>query len=103
MLNYGLSQSDPMTTSTRSPVRHNQRLDHDQLLTEARNAFGISGLTRQKLAENLGVTGAAVGQALSHSGGRYAELQRRIIEAFTAFRIERVAPEYRVIHKEHGE
>ena len=92
-----------MTPSTRSPVRHNQRLDHDQLLTEALNAFGISGLTRQKLAENLGVTGAAVGQALSHSGGRYAMLQRRIIETLTAFRIEPVAPEYRVVHKENDD
>lgn len=72
----------------RAPVRHNQTTDFDGLREEAADAFAKSGRKQGDVADELGVSQAAVSQALNRSGARYAALQVRIIEALTDYSVE---------------
>lgn len=63
----------------------------------AREALEASGLTQAQAAERLGVSQPSIAQALGRTKGLDA-LRRRIVEAFTEYRV--VGPEYRLVRKD---
>ena len=71
----------------------------DDLPGLAREAHAASGLTQADAAVKLDVTPQSYGQALSSRAGLDA-LRRRIIEAFTPYRVE--GPDYRLVEREEG-
>ena len=71
-------------------MRHNQRLTYEELRRDAEAVANSSGKTRKDIASDLGVSAAAVTLALGTPGGRYAELQMKIIERYSKYRVEKV-------------
>ena len=82
-----------------APVRHGETLTYDQLRERAALAFSKAedrdGLTRTALAERLKVSLPTVSRALTESGGRYANVQRKIIADLTGYSVAE-EPEFRV-------
>jgi orotate phosphoribosyltransferase-like protein len=72
-----------------SAIRHGSKLDYDELQQEARRALGESGYTQQEMADELDVTRAAVGKAVTKPGSKFQRLQMRILEALTDYEVER--------------
>ena len=62
------------------PKKKPEILDEAGLHALAVEAFQRTGLTQREASERLGVTQAAVSQALRGVGGRYVALQCRIVE-----------------------
>ena len=70
-------------------MRDGTEMDFDALRAEAARAVEASGHTQSDVAGALDVHRSAVSRALKTSGGKFQELQRRIIEHLTPYRIER--------------
>ena len=65
---------------TAADVRSGQVLTYDKLRLEAVAAADSFEGLNQDLAEELGVSIYSLSRALNKSGGRYAKLQKRVIE-----------------------
>ena len=79
-------------TSERQAVRHNQALTTTQLWEQTANAVEESGRSQSAIARELGVSPGAVNHALiepESDSQRYVELQMRILDLLTPYRIER--------------
>jgi predicted transcriptional regulator len=70
-------------------MRDGSTLDYAALRDEARSAIDASGKSQSEVADDLGVHRSAVSRALKTAGPKFQELQRRIIEGLTPYRIER--------------
>jgi len=64
------------------------RMNYDELRERAARAVSESGRTQVRLADELDVSPGAMSRALSESGPKFSNLQRRIIEHLTPYRIE---------------
>lgn len=64
----------------------------------ASEAFEGSGLTQSAAAERLGVSRPALAQAIGEPARSLDALRRRIVEAFTPYRV--IGPEYRLVEKD---
>lgn len=62
------------------PMRHNQKLTYEQLRDEAAEAVRDYAGTQTELAEELGVSRAAISRAIRESGPTLAALQVRLLE-----------------------
>jgi predicted DNA-binding protein (UPF0251 family) len=82
-------EGDPMGTGRATSVRHGAKLGYDELQQEAYRALSTSEYTQQEMADELGVTRAAVGKAVTKPGAKYQRLQMRILEALTDYEVER--------------
>ena len=92
----------PATALDRPPVRHNQTLTADELRAEAASALAESGRTQTSVADELGVTPAAVSRALSEKedASRFASLLGRIVGALTPYVVtDETTPVFRVTRK----
>ena len=79
-------------TPSRPPVslmRHNQLLDFVALRDEAADAVEQSPKTQVQVAEDLDVTKGAISRAIKEAGPNFANLQRRIVDLLTPYRVER--------------
>jgi predicted DNA-binding protein (UPF0251 family) len=78
-----------MGTSRATAIRHGSKLDYDELQQEAYRALSTSEYTQQEMADELEVTRAAVGKAVTQPGPKFQRLQMRILEALTDYEVER--------------
>lgn len=69
-------------------MRHNEKLDYDKLRAEAEAAVEESGKKRIEIASELGVSSGAITRALKEPGSKFSELQKRIVEHLTDYRID---------------
>jgi len=87
----------------RQAVRHNQALTTTQLWEQTTKAVEESGRSQASIARDLGVSPGAVNHALitpEDESQRYVELQMRILELLTPYRIEReVDVRFRILRK----
>ena len=68
---------------------YGSKLDFDALRAEAMAAPEACGRTQTEIAGELGVHRSAVSRAVKTVGPKFQDLQRRIIEHLTPYRIER--------------
>jgi len=78
-----------MPTAERPPVRHGSKLSYEELQEQARTVLNESDWTQREIADELDVTRGSVAKAVTQSGPRYQQLQMRIIERLTDYRMER--------------
>ena len=81
-------------------MRHNQKFDYEGLCAEAANAVAQYAKSQAAVARELGVTRGAVSRALKEAGPTFSDLQRRIIDHLTAYRIEPEPVMFRVVRKD---
>jgi len=74
---------------TAPPMRDGTEMDFNALRDEAAAAIEQSGKTQTEIADALDVHRSAVSRALKTAGTKFQELQRRIIEHLTPYRIKR--------------
>lgn len=90
-------------TNERQAVRHNQALTTTQLWEQTAKAVEESGKSQSAIARELGVSPGAVNHALikpEDESQRYVELQMRILDLLTPYRVEReVAVRFRILRK----
>ena len=84
----GVHESDANKTN-KPAMRDGTEMDFNALRAEAEQALEASGHTQSDVADALDVHRSAVSRALKTSGGKFQELQRRIIEHLTPYQIER--------------
>ena len=78
-----------MSSSRSTSIRHGSKLTYEELQQEAHQALDASDYTQQEMADELGVTRAAVGKAVTKPGAKFQQLQMRILEALTGYKVER--------------
>ncbi len=78
-------QSTMNNSNAQPPFR--ELVMQDRLHQVARSARAEAGLTQQQVADRLGVTNASVSRAETRAGGRYLNLQRRMIEEIAGFEL----------------
>ena len=78
----------------RLPMRHNQRLTHEELRDEVAKAIDeVYPGTQSDLARALGVHRSSISRAVREAGPALAELQRRILEQiFPDYAVEKEQP-----------
>jgi predicted transcriptional regulator len=70
-------------------IRDGTEMDYEQLRAEAAAAVTDAAETQREVAMALGVAESSVSRALKEPGPKFQELQTRIIERLTPYRIER--------------
>jgi len=70
-------------------VQHGTKLDYEGLQREAKRTLDQSDYTQAALAEKLGVARTSVAKAVTQVGPKFQQLQMRILEALTKFKVER--------------
>lgn len=66
-----------------------QTMTYDELQQAAAQTIDDAGTSQAQVARELGVTRGAVSRAVKEPGSSLFELQRRIVEHLTGFRVER--------------
>jgi hypothetical protein len=70
-------------------MRHGAKLSYEDLQQQARAVLSESEWTQREMADELDVTRGSVAKAVTKPGSRYQQLQMRIVEKLTDYRIER--------------
>jgi len=70
-------------------VQYGTKLDYEGLQREAKRILDQSDYTQAALAEKLGVARTSVAKAVTQVGPKFQQLQMRILEALTKFKVER--------------
>jgi DNA-directed RNA polymerase specialized sigma24 family protein len=79
-------------------------LSYEELQEQARTALNESDWTQREIADELDVTRGSVAKAVTQAGPRYQQLQMRIIERLTDYRMEREETvHFRALRKDRTE
>lgn len=70
-------------------MQHGTKLDYEGLQREAKRSLDQSTYTQEALAEKLGVARTSVAKAVTQVGPKFQQLQMRILETLTDFKVER--------------
>lgn len=69
-------------------MQSGQELDHEALRRETEAAVERSGKSQSQVGRELGVSRGAVSRAVKEAGGKLSNLQCRIIEHLTPYRLD---------------
>ena len=101
--NLYTAMEDVIEHQDRAPImRHRQVLTFEELRDEAAAAVEQKAKSQAAVARQLGVTRGAVNRAVKEVGSGLADLQMRIIEHLTDYRIEPEPAMFRVLRKEEN-
>lgn len=70
-------------------MQHGTKLDYEGLQREAKRILDESDYTQEAIAEKLGVARTSVAKAVTQAGPKFQQLQMRILETLTDYKVER--------------
>ena len=70
-------------------MKNGQTISYEELRQAAAQAIDEAGISQAQVARDLDVTRGAVSRAIKEPGATFYDLQRRIIEHLTDFRVEK--------------